>query len=364
MSLKGSARPDFGLARPRSKVRWMPHSLERLETAVGALPLAVVVVDELGAVTLANARAVELLSIREGENAPAFLQDLALRAGVRAGMVQEAIEVATPAGGAVAIEIRATPVGEGVVSAIDDLNERARRERADREFITNAAHQIRTPIAAIAAAIEVLQNGAKESQEARDRFLGHIEEQTERLVRLARAMLTLSRAERGDIGPSLGVVPLRPIIDGLLEEIPGRHGVRIEVDCEPAAAAVAHDALLSEALANLLGNALDHTREGTVRIAVADEGNGTIAIEVMDTGEGIDATELPRVFERFRRGTSSGEGAGLGLPIARAAIDAMGGRLELESELGRGTTARVLLRTDRPSQPSRAVTGAGGNPRR
>jgi signal transduction histidine kinase len=164
-------------------------------------------------------------------------------------------------------------------------------------------------------------------------------------VRLARAMLTLSRAERGDIGPSLGVVPLRPIIDGLVEEIPGRRGIDVQVECEPTAVAVADDALLSEALANLLGNALDHTPEGTVRIAVADQRNGTIAIEVVDTGAGIDAAELPRVFERFHRGTSAGEGAGLGLPIARAAVNAMGGRLELESELGRGTTVRVLLRT-------------------
>jgi signal transduction histidine kinase len=320
----------------------MPHSRERLETAVGALPLAVVVV-ERGAVTLANARAVELLSIREGDDAPGFLQDVALRAGVHTGLVHETVDVATPSGASVAIEIRATPVEQGVVYAIDDLNERARRERADREFITNAAHQLRTPITAIATAIEVLQNGAKESQEPRDRFLGHIEQQTERLVRIARAMLTLSRAERGDIGPSLGVVPLRPIVDGLAEEIPVGRGVEVEVDCPPTAAAVADDALLTEALANLIGNALDHTLEGTVRIAVADQGDGTIAIEVADTGAGIDAAELPRVFERFRRGTSSGEGAGLGLPIARAAIKAMGGTLELESECGRGTTARVLL---------------------
>jgi two-component system phosphate regulon sensor histidine kinase PhoR len=318
----------------------MPHSLERLETAVGALPLAVVVVDDHGAVTLANARAVELLSISEGDVAPAFLRDVALRAGVLTGVVQQTVEVATPSGASVAIEIRATPVEEGVVYAIDDLSERARRERADREFITNAAHQLRTPITAIATAIEVLQSGAKESPEARDRFLGHIEQQTGRLVRLARAMLTLSRAERGDIGPALGVVPLRPIIDGLVE------GVDVEVQCDPGAAVVADDALLTEALANLLGNALDHTPAGTVRIAVADQGNGTVAIEVVDTGEGIDAAELPRVFERFHRGTSEGQGAGLGLPIARAAVDAMGGRLELESERGRGTTVRVLLRTE------------------
>jgi signal transduction histidine kinase len=322
----------------------MPHSLETLEDAVGALPLAVIVVDVQGAVTLANARAVELLAIREGEAAPAFLQDVAFRAGVRTGMVQQTLELETPAGTSVAIEIRATPLEQGVVYAIEDLHERARRDRADREFITNAAHQLRTPITAIATAIEVLQAGAKESQEPRDRFLGHIEQQTERLVRLARAMLTLSRAERGDLGPSLGVVPLRPILDGLVREIPGRRGVEIEVDCEPAAAAVADDALLSEALANLLGNALEHTPSGTVRIAVADQGNGTIAIEIVDTGEGIEAAEISRVFERFHRGPGAGEGAGLGLPIARAAVKAMGGRLELESERGRGTTVRVLLR--------------------
>jgi two-component system phosphate regulon sensor histidine kinase PhoR len=322
----------------------MPHSLETLEDAVGALPLAVIFVDGEGAVTLANARAVELLAIREGEAAPAFLRDVALRAGIRTDVVHQTVELETPAGASVAIEIRATPVEGGVVYAIDDLKERARRERADREFITNAAHQLRTPITAIATAIEVLQAGAKESQEPRDRFLGHIEQQTDRLVRLARAMLTLSRAERGDLGPSLGVVPLRPILDGLVREAPERRGVEIRVDCEPAAAAVADHALLSEALANLLGNALDHTPSGTVRIAVADRGDGTIAIEIADTGEGIEATEISRVFERFHRGTSAGEGAGLGLPIARAAVNAMGGRIELESEHGHGTTVRVVLR--------------------
>jgi signal transduction histidine kinase len=324
----------------------MPYPQERLEKAVGALPLAVVVVDEQGSVTLANARAVELLAIREGAAAPAFLQDVALRAAMRTGVVQETVEVATPSGASVTIEIRATPVEEGVVYAIDDLNERARRERADREFITNAAHQLRTPITAIATAIEVLQSGAKESKEPRDRFLGHIEQQTDRLVRLVRAMLTLSHAERGDAGPVLGVVPLHPIIEGLVRESPGKRGVEVQVECGEAAGAVADEALLSEALANLLGNALDHTAAGTVRIVVADRLDGTIAIEIVDTGAGIDAAELPRVFERFRRGTSSGEGAGLGLPIARAAIAAMGGRLELESEPGRGTTARVLLRRD------------------
>jgi two-component system OmpR family sensor kinase len=219
-----------------------------------------------------------------------------------------------------------------------------RRERADREFITNAAHQLRTPITAIATAIEVLQSGAKNSPHDRDRFLGHIERQTERLVRLVRAMLTLSRAERGDVGPVLGLVPLQPLLRGLVAELPAKRGVAIALDCGATAAVVADEALLTEALANLIGNALDHTDTGAVQIAVREELDPpVVTIEIVDTGTGIAAAELERVFERFHRGTSGGSGAGLGLSIAKAAVVAQGGTLELESAQGRGTTARVRL---------------------
>jgi signal transduction histidine kinase len=225
---------------------------------------------------------------------------------------------------------------------MDDPAERQRLERADREFIANVAHQLRTPITAIANAVEVLQSGAKESPEERDRFLGHIERQTERLVRLARAMLTLARVERGDAGPQLGPVPLAPVLDGLVAELSPKPLVAVEVDCPPAAAAIADEALLSEALANLVANALEHTEAGTVRIAVEGDSE-TLTIEIADTGTGIAPAELERVFERFHRGTAEGEGAGLGLSIAKAAIEAQGGTLELESAVGEGTIARVTL---------------------
>jgi signal transduction histidine kinase len=118
--------------------------------------------------------------------------------------------------------------------------------------------------------------------------------------------------------------------------------VAVEVDCPPAAAAIADEALLSEALANLVANALEHTEAGTVRIAVEGDSE-TLTIEIADTGTGIAPAELERVFERFHRGTAEGEGAGLGLSIAKAAIEAQGGTLELESAVGEGTIARVTL---------------------
>jgi len=319
----------------------MPRAVDWLETAVEALPVAVVVVDEDGRLVLANARAAALLDVREGEPAPSFLRDVAGRAAVGGTMVEETFEMQNGGGESMAVEIRAVPVSGAVVCTVEDLTERSLRERADREFITNAAHQLRTPITAIATAIEVLQGGAKESPEPRDRFLGHIERQTERLVRLARAMLTLSRAERSDIRPPMGPVLLRPLLDSLLEELPVKRDVHFVIDCAADAAAVADGPLLTEALSNLIGNAIDHTDAGTVRVTVTGDEKRT-AIAVADTGEGIEASELGRVFERFHRG--SGGGAGLGLPIAKAAVEALGGTIEIESTTGVGTTVTVRLR--------------------
>jgi signal transduction histidine kinase len=314
-----------------------------LEAAVEALPVAVVVVEPGGTVVVANGRARELLALGVGDQAPAALRRLAAAVHDH-DLRSETLEVEVGRETTVLAEVRVAAVEAGAVLTIDDLSERGRRERADRDFITNAAHQLRTPITGIATAIEVLQGGAKEVSETRDLFLGHIERQTDRLVRLVRAMLALARAERGDIGPTLGPVPIQPVLDGLVEELPPKEGVIVVVECPLTAFAVADEALLSEALSNLIGNAIEHTDAGSVRIVVSEETDpATVTIEIIDTGTGIATAELGRVFERFRRGTSDKDGAGLGLPIARAALEVQGGTLSLESTAGSGTRARVQL---------------------
>ncbi len=316
--------------------------MERLEAAVEALPVGVIVAAADGELRRVNARARELLRLEPGEAVPDWLDAVLRRAIEHRGPLRETVSVAVDGGTVLTVDVSATHVqGVGVVCSLEDLSERARRERADREFITNAAHQLRTPIAAIATAIEVLQSGAKEIPDARDRFLGHIELQTERLVRLARAMLVLARAERGDAGPALGVVRLQPLLAGLVAEAGGAPSVAVELGCPADIAAHADGPLLSEAVANVLANALEHTTAGTVRIS-ASESDGEIVIEIADTGSGIASDELPRIFERFRRGTGDG-GVGLGLPIAKAAVDVVGGSIEIDSQEGAGTTARIRL---------------------
>jgi two-component system phosphate regulon sensor histidine kinase PhoR len=334
--------------------------VDELEAVVEALPVGVLCAGRDGTLTRVNARARELLRLDPEAPQPAWLATLLARALEREGGVRETVDVDGGDGSAVAIEIYATPVGGvGVVCTVADLTERARRGRADREFITDAAHQVRTPVAAIATAIEVLQGGAKNVPEARDRFLGHIELQTARLVRLSHAMLALARAERGDTAPVLGLVPLQPLLAALVDEAPVVPGVAVELECPPDLAVRADAPLLSEALANVLTNALEHTSAGDVRLG-ATESRGHVVVEITDTGSGISTDELPRVFERFRHGPGDG-GVGLGLPIAQAALRVIGGTIEIESKEGTGTTVRVRLlgaRVETAGEPPTAATRA------
>ena len=109
---------------------------------------------------------------------------------------------------------------------IADVTEQERRHRAEREFVANAAHQLRTPVSAIASAIEVLQGGGKEDPETRDRFLAHLDRECDRLVRLTRALLLLARAQALAEAPAVEVVPLRPLLVSIAGALRPGEGVR------------------------------------------------------------------------------------------------------------------------------------------
>src|SRR5205814_9913795 len=116
-------------------------------------------------------------------------------------------------------------------------SERERRERAEREFVANAAHELRTPVAAIASAVEVLQAGAKDAPADRDLFLGHIEREAARLTRLARALLVLARAQARHEPPPLQLVELAPLLGQVAAAILPPGDVQVVVDCPLALAA-------------------------------------------------------------------------------------------------------------------------------
>jgi signal transduction histidine kinase len=227
----------------------------------------------------------------------------------------------------------------GAVVTIEDVSGRSRRERAERDFVSNAAHQLRSPLTAITSAVAVLRSAAATDEATRTRFLDHVERETVRIVRLTHALLTLARVERDGMAPRPVVVPVGPLLDALAEE-ERASGAVVAVDVDRAAAVVANEELLVEALTNLLANAVRHGGGAVVlrgRRAAAD-----VVLEVVDEGSGMSPEVLERAFERFYRpeGARAG-GFGLGLPIARAAARAAGGELAIESAPGAGTTARI-----------------------
>jgi signal transduction histidine kinase len=234
---------------------------------------------------------------------------------------------------------------ETALVVVQDVSERELRGRAEREFVSNAAHELRTPLASITSAIERLQAGARDIPEKRDRYLGHIQHESARLNRLAASLLVLARAETGEEEPRREQI----VLCGLLAELTGSleiaPDVELVLECPADLVVQSNRDLLEHALVNLVGNAARHTERGQIRLAARAGADGSVTIEIADTGTGIEAAEFSRLFDRFYRGPGEDRsgGFGLGLPITKEAVQAIGGRIEIESTAGVGTTARIAL---------------------
>jgi two-component system sensor histidine kinase VicK len=228
------------------------------------------------------------------------------------------------------------------ILVVHDQSQKERNERVQREFATNAAHELRTPLASIVTAVEMLQTGAKDDPAARDEFLDVIAKESGRLTRLTRALLVLARADARDERPRRGSVTVAPLLEQVAAGLPVRPDVLVDVHCPPSLAVAGDPDLLEQAVSSVAANAAQHTDSGTVTIRGRAE-NGSVVIEVADTGDGIEQHERSRIFDRFYRSGARDGGFGLGLSIAREAVGALGGDIDLESEVGVGTTVRITL---------------------
>jgi two-component system, OmpR family, phosphate regulon sensor histidine kinase PhoR len=288
------------------------------------------------------------------ERARALLGDEASRVGARLDpsfrLVAERLtrsadgvssEVVTDAG--LALRITGVPANgaEPAVLVVEEVSGADSHARVLQEFIRNAAHQLRTPLTAITAAVEVLQAGAKERPAERDHFLAHVERHTARLTRIARGLLALARAQSG-IGVTLQPVVLKPLLEGLADEALPQSGVGLHVECPPGLAALAEPDLLFEALTALLDNAVEHTAVGRITLTAAAAG-GTVELTVTDTGGGIAPEHRPRIFEAFYSSARGGHRFGLGLAITSQAVEVMGGTLRSVDAEG-GATFVIELR--------------------
>jgi two-component system phosphate regulon sensor histidine kinase PhoR len=312
---------------------------DRLSAIFDALDDAVMVVGPNGEVRFAN-RAAEPLIGPEGKAIGALIPWLR-RAVDRGTAEHDGLRVGDRV---YAIGIRNLPAEEAVLAVVRDRTEALRRELAEREFVSNAAHELRNPIAGISGAIEVLQAGAKDDRDARDHFLARLSEDVERVTRLTDSLLTLARIE------AVGEDTTEALDVGITTEeaaqtVAPPDGIEVRIEVGDEVAAQGDPVLLRQVITGLLTNAFKNTRPPGVVTVRARRRNGDVLIEVADTGTGIGAEEVGRVFERFYRGSGSleQEGFGLGLSIAKRMVDVMNGEIGVESEVGVGSTFWVRL---------------------
>jgi two-component system phosphate regulon sensor histidine kinase PhoR len=327
----------------------------RLEAVIDAMEEGVLVVGRDGHVLLANPRLRELFST------PAELEGRSLLEAVRQAEVVEALEQALLEGDSQVLEVATGPPPErflrfsvapfpsrdgraGAVAVFRDITELRQIERVRRDFVANASHELKTPLTAIRGFAERLADAelpdasAKHAVEA---ILGN----SRRLGTLVEDLLELSRIESGG-------VPLRPepiavgeLGERLLRELDPRlrtGEITAGVSVEGAGRVLADRRALEQVLANLLDNAIKYTPAGgRIEVRVGPAGPGRLRVEVEDTGQGIPRKDLPRIFERFYRvdpGRSRAlGGTGLGLAIVKHQVQAMGGQVGVESQLGHGS---------------------------
>jgi signal transduction histidine kinase len=236
-----------------------------------------------------------------------------------------------------------------------------RRDRdRSREFLADVSHELRTPIAALRTFNELLVEGAADDPSTRTEFLEASRAQLERLDWLAQNLLELSKLDSGLVLLDLRPEDLRSSVEQAVEQSAAtarRRGVGLTMDRPEAPILIRHDPVrIGQVVANLVGNAIKFTpRGGRVTVEVQGEPDGSATITVTDTGIGIDASELPRIFDRFFRGSRAsearGSGSGLGLAIVRSIVEMHGGTVTVESRLGSGSTFRVSLPPN-PRPPS------------
>jgi heavy metal sensor kinase len=241
---------------------------------------------------------------------------------------------------------RLATVFNETLSRLQDAFERLRR------FTADASHELRTPLTAMRSVGEVALQNPLDSGAYRD-VIGSMLEEVDRLTRLVESLLTLTRADSGKVQPAPDILDLGALARNVVDQLrvlAEEKGQNLTVQAPTSVHAVGDAALLRHALMNLVHNAIKYTpARGTIGVALKAQGPGEAVIEVQDSGPGIPATHQDRIFDRFYRvdaGRSREEGGvGLGLAIARWAIEANGGRIELASDGRNGSLFRILLQT-------------------
>lgn len=326
----------------------------------------VVTIDSEGRICRVNEAARNLLGMARGPVESKLFRDVVHHEEIRRVVAEASASMLSKTGTVVLrsdpetiLDIYGSPLfqadgsSSGTLIVLRDMTRVHKLENVRRDFVANVSHELRTPVTSIKGFTETLLDGAMHEPETLKKFLGIIGKQAERLHAIFNDLLTLARLEAGNEDERMEVSPTS-VVDLVREAIEicssKAQSKQISLSAEIGAEhrLVVNQSLIQQALVNLIDNAIKYSDAGASVTVRAERDGDFIKCTVADTGPGIESSHLPRLFERFYRVDQGRSrqmgGTGLGLAIVKHIAQVHGGRVEVQSSLGRGSEFSLFLK--------------------
>ena len=350
-------------ALERQQEQWAAGQQAQQQALFNSMAEGVLVLDEAGRIQLANESVGRLFGLKSDVRGRTVLEAFRLPAlaEVVKRLPQQRLvrgyEIELPGLEDRWLEVNASAILDradaprGAILVIHDLTRLKELENTRREFVANVSHELRTPLSLIKGFVETLLDGAKADPELATRFLQTIQKHTDRLTYLIEDLLTISRLESGQVVMNVQPIQMRAEVQRVVEELQSRASekqVAVENAVPESLRAKADAERMHQVLFNLVENAIKYGRQGGQVSIGGEAGPGQqIQVWVRDNGPGIPPEARERVFERFyrvdRARSRETGGTGLGLAIVKHIVQAHGGAVGLESELGAGSKFHFTL---------------------
>jgi signal transduction histidine kinase len=335
----------------------------RLEAVLEASPEALVTTDPEGRVTMANPAAARMLGIRVFDRGRT-LEDLGvpwgvlqcLREAAANGVAVREVELGDKAYWAYAAQMNRDDgdsngrTDAGIILAVRDITEHRSLERAKTAFVSDVSHELRTPLTTIQSAVDLLERARDRLDPLEHRALELADQELRRIRVMVEELLTLAQMDSWQYQLEVGPTDLSRIVQTAIESVGAkaeRFGIGIHFDDPGEHRCVCDAQKLYQVFLNLLDNAIKYSDAGARVDITVKEDVSSLTVEVRDTGVGIPQEELAQLFERFYRvdkdRSRTTGGSGLGLAISKQIVEMHGGDISVESEVGVGSTFRVLI---------------------
>lgn len=354
------------------RMRTVAEQRNELEAVLSSMAEGVLAIDADERVVRLNRAAAELFHADPEESRGRLIQEV-IRNSALQRFISDALETTQQTVGDIVLldpderylQVHGTPLedadgtGRGVLIVLADVTRLRRLENVRRDFVGNVSHELKTPVTSIKGFIETLLDNSPDDPGEVQRFLQIVQRQSERLETIIEDLLVLSRLDQDEQSAEVErrVTALAPVLCRAVQDCAVKadeREVKLTFECAEGLAAELNEALLEEAVVNLLDNAIKYSDlGGTVELTVT-AGEGELQLAVTDHGGGIAPEHHARLFERFYRVDQARSrelgGTGLGLAIVKHIAKVHHGRAEVESELGHGSTFSIYL----PAAPEQA----------